>query len=116
MATDKLFKVFGVSNLNGVYKVRFANDMLRSKVLTKSGHTDIELVELSEAVTKYEGIRMIATLPEFSNAHAQSAIQEYLEEKAPKSANVKAVVAAKAPKAKAPAKTSKVTEDEDAPF
>ena len=112
MATDKLFKVFGVSNLNGVYKVRFANDMLRSKVLTKSGHTDIELVELSEAVTKYEGIRMIATLPEFSNAHAQSAIQEYLDEKAPKSANVKAVVAAKAPKAKA----VKVTEDENVPF
>ena len=110
MATDKLFKVFGVSNLNGVYKVRFANDMLRSKVLTKSGHTDIELVELSEAISKYEGIRMIATLPEFSNAHAQSAIQEYLEEKAPKAP------AKTAPKAKAPAKTALVTEDEDAPF
>jgi hypothetical protein len=113
MATDKLFKVFGVSNLAGVYKVRFANDMLRSKVLTKSGHSDIELVELSEAVTKYEGIRMIATLPEFANAHAQSAIQEYLEEKAPKSANVKAIKAVTATKAP---KAVKATEDEDVPF
>ena len=110
MATDKLFKVFGVSNLNGEYKVRFANDMLRSKVLTKSGHTDIELVELSEAITKYEGIKVIASLPEFANAHAQSAIAEYLDEKAPKAP-------AKAPtkSTKAPAK-AKVTEDEDAPF
>jgi hypothetical protein len=108
MATDKLFKVFGVSNLNGTYKVRFANDMMRSKVLTKSGHTDIELVELSEAVTKYEGIKMIATLPEFSNAHSQEAIQEYLEEKAPKAP------AKTAPKAKATKATTKALED--APF
>lgn len=126
MATDKTFKVFGVSNLNGRYKVRFANDMLRSKVLIKSGHTDIELVELSEAVSKYEGIKIIASLPEFANAHAQSAIQEYLEEKAPKAPKAKAAPAkapakAKAPKAKAPtkakaAKTPVTPEDEDAPF
>jgi hypothetical protein len=117
MATDKLFKVFGISNLNGEYKVRFANDMLRSKVLTKSGHTDIELVELSEAMTKYEGIKVIASLPEFANAHAQSAIAEYLDEKAPKTAvKAKAAPVKAAVKAKAVKATAKVTEDEDAPF
>jgi len=117
MATDKLFKVFGVSKLDGEYKVRFANDIMRTKVLAKHGHTDIELVELSEAVTKYEGIKTIQSLPEFSNANAQSAIAEYLEEKAPKASKPAAKGVMKPAKAvKAPAKTAKVTEDEDAPF
>jgi hypothetical protein len=118
MATDKLFKVFGVSKLDGEYKVRFANDIMRTKVLAKHGHTEIELVELSEAMTKYDGIRAIQSLAEFASAHSQSAIAEYLEEKAPK---------AKAAPAKAPAKAQSmtkakttapvaVTEDEDAPF
>ena len=114
MATDKLFKVFGVSKLDGEYKVRFANDIMRTKVLAKHGHTDIELVELSEAMTKYEGIKTIQSLPEFGDASSQSAIAEYLEEKAPK---------AKAAPAKAPAKTTapkakaaKVVEDENVPF
>jgi len=116
MATDKLFKVFGVSKLDGEYKVRFANDIMRTKVLAKHGHTDIELVELSEAVTKYEGIKTIQSLPEFSNANAQSAIAEYLEEKAPKASKPAAKGVMKPAKAvKAPAKVA-VTEDEDAPF
>ena len=118
MATDKLFKVFGVSkHPEQGYKVRFANDMLRSKVLTKSGHTDIELVELSEAVSKYEGILAIKNAPEFANAHAQAAIAEYLEEKAPKASKPAVKGVMKPAKAvKAPAKIAKVTEDEDAPF
>jgi hypothetical protein len=124
MATDKMFKVFGVSKLDGEYKVRFANDIMRTKVLAKHGHTDIELVELSEAVTKYEGIKTIQSLPEFGDAASQSAIAEYLEEKAPKAAKAPAKAPAKttAPKAaKAPAKAKTtapmaVTEDEDAPF
>lgn len=120
MATDKLFNVFGVSKLNGEYKVRFANDVMRIKVLAKHGHEDITLVELDSPVTKYEGIQKIQGMAEFASAHAQSAIAEYLEEKAPK-------VAKAAPKAtaktKAKAKTTKavvaapaVTEDEEAPF
>jgi hypothetical protein len=119
MATDKMFKVFGVSKLDGEYKVRFANDIMRTKVLAKHGHTEIELVELSEAMTKYDGIRAIQSLAEFASAHSQSAIAEYLEEKAPKAKTAPAKAPAKAqPKAKAPAKATKVavTEDEDAPF
>ena len=108
MATDKTFNVFGVSKLNGEYKVRFANDVMRIKVLAKHGHEDITLVDLEKSVSKYEGIKAIALLPEFATASYQSAITEYLTEKAPKAAPVKAKAK------KAPAKAAKVSED--APF
>jgi len=52
MATSKLFKVVGVSTLNGKTKVRFANDTARVKILVKNGHTAIDLHELPEAMTK----------------------------------------------------------------
>lgn len=105
MATDKLFKVFGVSKLNGEYKVRFANDIMRIKVLAKHDHEDIRLVELDEATTKYEGIKAIQSMDDFQDAAAQSAIAEYLEEKAPKAAKTaKAAASPAASKTKAPAK------------
>ena len=117
MATDKLFNVVGVSKHPSLgYKVRFATDIMRIKNLAKSGHEDIRLAELDVAVTKYEAVKQLATMAEFADAAAQSAISEYLEDKAPKAPKA-------APKAKAPAKTSAkkatkvaVTEDEDAPF
>jgi hypothetical protein len=59
MATSKTFKVIGTSNLNGKVKIRFANDMTRVKVLVKSGHTDINLVELPEAMTKEAAIAYV---------------------------------------------------------
>ena len=113
MATDKLFKVAGISKLNGEYKVRFANDIMRIKVLAKSGHEDIRLAELDTAVTKLEAAKLIQGMDEFSDTIAQATIMEYLDEKTPK--------AKAAPKAKAPAKTkavkAKVDADlEDAPF
>lgn len=114
MATDKLFNVVGVSKLNGEYKVRFATDIMRIKVLAKSGHEDIRLAELDKAVTKYEAAKQIQSMDEFQDAAAQSVIAEYLEDKAPKAP--KAKVAPKATKAPAKAKTAKVVENEDAPF
>ena len=119
MATDKLFNVIGVSKLNGEYKVRFATDIMRIKVLAKHGHEDIRLAELDTAVTKYEGVKQIQAMEDFADAAAQSAIADYLDEKAPKAAKV-AAPKAKAPTAKAPtkapAKAAKVVENEDAPF
>lgn len=47
-----MFKVTGVSRFNGQVKVRFANDMTRVKMLVKAGNTDIELIELPEALDK----------------------------------------------------------------
>jgi hypothetical protein len=51
---NKLFKVAGVSAVKGQYKVRFANDMARVKVLVKTEHTDIDLINLPRAMTKGE--------------------------------------------------------------
>lgn len=121
MATDKLFNVVGISKLNGEYKVRFANDVMRVKVLAKHGHEDIRLVELDEAVSKYAAVQAIQAHEDFIDAAAQSAIAEYLEDKAPKAPKAKsgpAVSKAKAPaksKAKAPKAKAKA-EDEDTPF
>ena len=117
MATDKLFNIVGVSKLNGEYKVRFATDIMRIKVLAKHGHEDIRLCELDTPVSKYEAVKQLQTQAEFADAQAQSAIAEYLDEKAPKTPKAKAPVAKAPVKAtKAPAKTAKVAEDEDAPF
>jgi hypothetical protein len=119
MATDKTFKVAGISKLDGEYKVRFANDLMRIKVLAKHGHEDIRLAELDEAVTKLEAARLIATMEDFADAAAQAVIAEYLEDNMPKTkAAPKAPVKAPAkPAVKAKAtKTAKVVEDEEAPF
>lgn len=115
MATDKTFKVAGISSLNGEYKVRFANDIMRIKVLAKSGHEDIRLMELDRAMSKLEAAEALRTADEFADTVAQATIGEYLDEKSPK---------VKAPAAKAPAKTKAVVKSkvqataelEDAPF
>jgi hypothetical protein len=113
MATSKLFNVVGVSKLNGEYKVRFATDIMRIKVLAKHGHEDIRLAELDNAVTKYEAVKQIQSMDDFADASAQSAIAEYLEEKAPKAPKAKVT----APKAKATKATAKADASlEDAPF
>ena len=117
MATDKTFKVFGVSKLDGEYKVRFANDIMRIKVLAKHGHEDIRLAEVDTALTKYEGIKAIQAMEDFQDAAAQSAIAEYLDEKAPKApAKATKPVAKAAPKAKATKAPAQVVENEDEPF
>lgn len=61
MSNDKTFKVAGVSAVKGNYKVRFANDMSRVKVLIKTDHTDIELVELPSEMSKGEAVTYLKT-------------------------------------------------------
>lgn len=116
MATDKLFKVAGISKLNGEYKVRFANDIMRIKVLAKSGHEDIRLAELDKASTKLEAALAIQGMDDFSDVIAQATIGEYLDENTPKAPAVKAKAPAKAPAKKAVKATVKAVENEDAPF
>jgi len=117
MATDKLFTVAGISKLNGDYKVRFANDIMRIKVLAKSGHEDIRLADLEGSFTKMQAAQMILGMEDFADATAQATITEYLEDNAPKAKVSKPVAKAPAKSTKTPvAKTTKVTEDEDAPF
>ena len=63
MATDKLFTVAGTATQNGVTKARFANDLVaRVKILTKSGCTNINLVELPRPMTKLEALQHLQTL------------------------------------------------------
>jgi hypothetical protein len=118
MATDKMFTVVGTSTLDGVTKVRFANDTLRTKVLQKHGHTDINLVELDTAMTKLEAVLAIQSGDEFQSAVCQSAIADYLDAHAPKVKAVATPTATKktATKAKATAKVAVDAELEDAPF
>lgn len=121
MATDKTFKVVGVSKLAGEYKVRFANDVMRIKVLAKHGHEDIRLMELDTAMSKLDAVKALTTADEFQDTYAQAAIADYLDRKdtGPAVKAVKAPTKTKAPtKAKAP-KTAKATapaDAEDAPF
>ena len=114
MATDKLFTVCGVSKLDGEYKVRFANDTMRIKVLSKHGHEDIRLYDLETGMTKTDAVKAIALLDEFADVQAQSAIADYLDRNivTPKAAPVKAV-AKTAPKKAVKVDTSAL---EDAPF
>ncbi len=92
MATDKTYSVCGVTRQpDGRMKVRWTNNIMRIKILVREGHTDIQLADLGKEMTKYEGVMAIKNLPEFQDAHSQMAIQEYLEEKAPKA--TKAAVA-----------------------
>ena len=57
-----MFKVTGVSTLNGKTKVRFANDLVsRVKILVKSGHKDIELIELPTTLSKADCVKHLKT-------------------------------------------------------
>jgi len=125
MATDKTFSVAGISKLNGEYKIRFANDMMRIKVLAKSGHEDIRLADLEKSVTKLEAAQILLGLDEFSDAIAQSTIVEYIEDNTPKAKVSKPVAkatktpVAKPTKAPAKAKAKAVSTegmDENIPF
>jgi hypothetical protein len=102
-----VFTHAGVSTLNGVTKARFANDALRVKVLAKNGHRDIDIIELSNPMSKEDAVAFLisidfATQNGVTNAATQSALEDAIEKRATKPA--KAPKVAKAPKAKAPAK------------
>ena len=57
------YTVAGVSTQNGVTKVRFANDLAsRVKLLSKGGHSPLELIELPKAMTKAEACQHLLTV------------------------------------------------------
>lgn len=61
MSAEKLFTVAGTAkNPDGTVKARFANDLVaRIKILNKAGCTDINLVELPQAMTKLEALQYL---------------------------------------------------------
>ena len=73
MSNDNTFKVTGVSRSHGTFRVRFANDMSRIKVLMKTGNDNIELMEMPTAVSKAECVTFLKgtelySRPEFKEA------------------------------------------------
>jgi hypothetical protein len=96
------FSHAGVSKQDGKFKVRFANDALRTKVLIKNGHTDIDILELKHPMTKADAVAFLLSI-DFDNGNKEvRAALEAAQEKrteAPKAAP-------KAKVAKAPAKPS----------
>jgi hypothetical protein len=100
------FSHAGVSKLDGEFKVRFANDALRVKVLAKNGHTDIDILELKHPMTKEDAVAYLmeidfATRDGVTNADVQAALAAELDKRSPADKAPKALKAAKAPKAKA---------------
>ena len=77
--TVKTFKVAGVSLLNGKYKVRYANNKSRGKVLEKNGHSNVELVVLKEALPKEDIIDQLLNHT-FKTAEANEAIKAEAKE------------------------------------
>lgn len=65
---DKLFKIAGVSKSEkaGAYKVRFATDMTRVKILVKT-ESDIQLLELPTAMEKPDVVKFLKTSELYSN-------------------------------------------------
>ena len=69
-----MFKVAGVSVLKGEAKVRFANDMTRVKVLSKNGHTDVELRDLPQAMDKPAVVAYLKSTELYTDARFTAAI------------------------------------------
>lgn len=141
---EKTFTVAGVSRLNGEMKFRVANDMTRVKVLAKNGHTDIDLIELKEPMTKADAVAFLlsidfATRDGVTNDEVQNTLLAEVDKRQekparePKAPKVKAEkkakptlesIAAKAPAKKAAPKSTvsrkeveaQLSDMEDAPF
>jgi len=98
---SKSFTHAGVSKLDGEFKVRFANDSLRTKVLIKNGHTDIDIIELKTAMTKEEAVAYLLSI-DFDNGN--TAVRAALE--AEQGKRTETPKAAKAPKTAKPKKST----------
>jgi hypothetical protein len=70
---NKQFKVGGISKGKSGYKVRFANDMTRVKILAKT-ETDINLMDLPSAMTKGELVTFLKGTELYANADHRAAI------------------------------------------
>jgi len=119
------FAVAGVSRCEkGNYRVRVANDFAcRIKILVRGGHTDVELRELPEPMTKGEAALWLKSSELYAKPEFAAAIDEA-------DAKYNEVVAVKAPREVKAAKPTKtldslvararavvdVSQVEDAPF
>ena len=81
--TEKTFTVAGTAkNSDGTVKARFANDLVaRIKILNKAGCTDINLIELPQAMTKLQALQHLQTVG-ITEGDAGYAVANKLAEKA----------------------------------
>lgn len=78
-----LFSVAGTSRLNGVVKVRFANNIYqRTKILERGEHTEINLMEFKGRFTKLQLCEFLINHPSFQDEESQSAIFRYVAQNA----------------------------------
>jgi hypothetical protein len=93
------FKFAGVSRREGVIKARFANDSGRVKVLVKGGHSDIDIIELKEPMTKEAAVAFLISI-DFDNGNAEirGALEAELTKRVPGDKPTKPTKAPKAPK------------------
>ena len=78
---SKLFKCAGVSTCDGTMKVRFASDLTRIKTLIKTGHSEIDLIELKEPMTKEDAVAYLLSI-DFDNGNTK--VRQVLEDAAEK--------------------------------
>jgi len=86
MATTKKFAVTGVSTLNGKTKIRWANDVMRIKILAKNGHQDVDLVTLPHEMTKAEIVEYLSSINYGQGNPAVTAALKYAAKKNPAAA------------------------------
>ena len=79
MATSKTYSVAGTSTLNGITKIRFANDFVsRLKILFKNNHENVELIELGSELTKAQVCQVLMAHPKFQSEDQQAAIYDFV--------------------------------------
>jgi predicted nucleotidyltransferase len=122
------FTQAGVSRLKGEFKVRFANDALRVKVLAKNGHTDIDLMELPSPMTKEAAVAYLLEIDfDNGNAEVRAALEAEVDKRTEKPKVKKALKVIKEKKIKVSMESIKARIDqfnaetvnaelEDAPF
>jgi hypothetical protein len=104
------FTYAGVSKHKGEFKVRFANDQMRVKVLAKNDHTDIDIIALPDAMTKEAAVAYLTQIAFWDkggvvNAEVRAAIEAEQTKREPKAASKdKPKKEAKKPKKEVPAK------------
>jgi hypothetical protein len=99
---EQTFKYVGVAtNIDGRIKMRFANDLIRTKVMMKHGDSDIHFVELPEASLKPVAVTFLKTTDLYANPKFTPTVDEAFEKYCV--ATVKTTKTAKA--AKSPAKS-----------
>ena len=101
--SNNTFKVGGVSKSKSGYKVRFANDMTRVKILAKTD-SDIQLLDLPNEMTKSALVAHLKTTDLYANADYRAAIdaadEKYNGVVTTKSAKIKPSLEAIASRAK----------------